>query len=190
MKLLTSLCAAVALLTILSPAGAGELKSGLQKGKFIDAFDVVKCAGAPNDGVAIGEELCYRCKYDSRPMVMVFARTSDEKLAALAKQLDESVAKNSAKKLSAFVNLVGEDRDELEANAKELGETNKLENVPVVVPVEYENGPANYGINPEADVTVILAAGGKVLANHALAEGELNDDAVKAILADVPKLLK
>jgi len=39
-------------------------------------------------------------------------------------------------------------------------------------------------------VTVILAVGGKVVANHAFEAGKLNDKAVKAILADVPKILK
>ncbi|HET6880102.1 MAG TPA: hypothetical protein VFI31_08100 [Pirellulales bacterium] len=39
---------------------AGTLKSGPQVGDAVDAFDVVKCAGADNDGVRIGRQLCYR----------------------------------------------------------------------------------------------------------------------------------
>jgi hypothetical protein len=169
---------------------AGELKSGLEPGKDIDAFDVVKCAGAIDDGVDVGAQLCYRCKYGSRPMVMVFARTANDELVALTKQLDKAVAKHEKEKLAAFVNLLGEDRDSLEAKAKELGEGNEIKMVPIVVPVEFENGPEVYGINPEADVTVILASNGKVVANHALAEGELNEESVKKIIDDLPKTLK
>ncbi|HQU46869.1 MAG TPA: hypothetical protein VNH11_25160 [Pirellulales bacterium] len=39
---------------------AGALKSGPQVGDFVEAFQVVKCAGAENDGVPVGRELCYR----------------------------------------------------------------------------------------------------------------------------------
>lgn len=40
-------------------AAAADLKSGLQVGEFVGAFDVVKCAG-PEDGVQEGQQLCYR----------------------------------------------------------------------------------------------------------------------------------
>lgn len=41
-------------------AVAAELKSGLQEGDFVGPFDVVKCAGAEEDGVKQGRQLCYR----------------------------------------------------------------------------------------------------------------------------------
>jgi hypothetical protein len=39
---------------------AEELKSGLPVGKSVPAFQVVKCGGAPKDGVKEGQQLCYR----------------------------------------------------------------------------------------------------------------------------------
>jgi hypothetical protein len=48
-----------ALLAGAATAGAADLKSGLQEGSFVGAFDVVKCAGA-DDGVREGRQLCYR----------------------------------------------------------------------------------------------------------------------------------
>lgn len=39
---------------------AGTLKSGPQVGDSVEAFQVVKCAGAEDDGVRMGQELCYR----------------------------------------------------------------------------------------------------------------------------------
>lgn len=188
MKVLTSVCVAL-MLAGASLAIAAELKSGVQPGDAIGAFDVVKCAGAADDGVSTGDKLCYRCKYGGRPMVMVFTRTTDGKVADLVKKLDAAVAKNSDEKLAAFVNLLGEDQEALESQAKKFASKTKVENVPVVVPVEFENGPDNYGINPKAEVTVILAVKGAVVANHAVS-GELNDKTIDAILADVPKLLQ
>lgn len=51
---------AAAVLWCAAAAQAEELKSGLQVGKGLPAFDVVKCGGAPTDGVAEGKTLCYR----------------------------------------------------------------------------------------------------------------------------------
>ena len=39
---------------------AEDVKSGLQVGKPIPAFQVVKCGGAADDGVKTGAQLCYR----------------------------------------------------------------------------------------------------------------------------------
>ena len=190
MRLMQTFLAGVALLAGMSFALAAELKSGKQPGDAIGAFDVVKCAGSEDDDVKLGDKLCYRCKYGGRPMVMVFSRTSDDSVRGLVTKLDSAVAKNSDDQLAAFVNLLGDNEDALEAHAKELGKKAKAPRVPIVVPVEYENGPADYGINPDAEVTVILAVKGKVVANHAYGPGKLNDKAVDKILSDVPKLLQ
>ena len=185
MKRMTSLCAAVALLVTAASVNAEEAKSGLKQGERIGAFDVVKCAGAEDDGVALGKTLCYRCKYGTRPMVMVFTRNPDE-VAGLVKQLDGAVAQNSDKGLKAFVNVLSTDRDAAEKQAKKIGQGSK--NVPVVVPVEFENGPANYGINPKVETTVIIAEGGKVTASLAL--DNLDEQAAKKVLTEVQNLVK
>jgi len=187
MKTALTFCTTLALLA--SVAVAAELKSGLEPGKPIGPFDVVKCAG-PDDKVKVGDELCYRCKYGQRPMVMVFSRSSDAKVAALVKKLDGAVEANSAKQLAAFVSLLGADREALEAKAKQFSTSAKVANVPLVVPVEFENGPADYGINPDADVTIIVAKNSKVMANHAFAKGGLDDAGISAVLADVEKLVQ
>jgi hypothetical protein len=121
---------------------------------------------------------------------MVFARKSDAALASLARQIDEAMAKSEDKKLSSFINLLGADREALEQAAKDLAAKNKLNNVPVVVPVEFEDGPKDFGINPKADVTVMLYVRQKVVANHAFGPGEFNEKAVSAVVADIPKILK
>lgn len=187
MKKVLTICLTLALAA--GVAVAAELKSGLEPGKLIGPFDVVKCAG-PDDNVKVGSELCYRCKYGARPMVMVFSRSTDDKVASLVKKLDGAVAANSSKQLAAFVNLLGSDREALEAKAKEFSASTKASNVPLVVPVEFENGPADYGINPTADVTVIVAKGGKVTANHGFAKGALDDAAIATVLKDAEALVQ
>jgi hypothetical protein len=186
MKRLFSL-AAVALLVV-GVAFAAELKSGLQPGQKIGAFDVKKVAGATDDGVAVGTELCYRCKYGSRPMVMVFTRKTDDKLVDLVKKLDAAVEKNKDVKLAAFVNVLAEDQSAAEKSAKELASAAKSANVPVVVPVEFKNGPDNYGIAPQADLTIIVASDGAVTANHTFETGLSCESCIESVLSDVTKL--
>lgn len=166
------------------------LKSGLQVGEELPAYYVVKAAGAPNDGVEEGSDLCYRCKLGNRPVVMVFARKNDEKLATLVKELDKVVAKNSDKKMASFVNLLGKDKEALNSEAKKLIEKSKAENVAVVVPVDNEKGPEAYKINPDADVTVLIYKNGTVEANHALPAGKLSEKEVKKIIEDTSKILQ
>lgn len=166
---------------------AGELKSGPQAGQGLGAFYVTKCAGAEKDRVDVGEELCYRCKNSRKPQVVVFTRSKDAKVIDLVKQIDAAIKKNKDAKLTSFVNVLGENKGELTKTAKELATTTKATEVPFVVPNEFENGPDNYGINPKAAVTIILADGTKVKANHAFAD--VKELKAEAVLADLKKIL-
>lgn len=170
-------------------AAAEEVKSGLGAGEKIPAFIVAKVGGADADGVEVGKELCYRCKYGARPQVMVFTRTTGGEVASLTKQLNEVVAANADKQLTAFVNVMNADKTAAEKAAKELA-AGGSKNVPVVVPVENENGPANYGINPDAEVTVLIANKMAVVASHGFAPGKFDADALKKVLSEVEGAIK
>jgi hypothetical protein len=189
MKAIVTLSLAL-VLGFASAVVAAELKSGLQPGDLVPAFDVEKCGGAVNDGRSVGDNFCYRCMLGNKPVVMVFARKSDDNLASLAKALDKHVAANADQKLSSFINLIGENPAELKAEAKDFAAKNKLENVALVVPQDNKNGPEEFAINPEAEVTVTIYRQGKVAATHALAPGQLTDDEIKSIIADTGKILK
>lgn len=166
---------------------AGDLKSGPQAGDPLKPFYVTKCAGAEKDGVSEGDELCYRCKNSRKPQVVIFTRSTDPKVIDLVKKIDAAIAKNKDSKLTSFVNVLGDDKDELAASAKSLAKSTAAKQVPFVVPNEFENGPDNYGINPKAQITVILADGTAVKASHAVADAkELKAD---SILADLKKIL-
>ena len=121
---------------------------------------------------------------------MIFARKSDAALASLVKQLDQAIDEHKDDKLKAFVNLLGDDRDRLEADAEKLVKDQKLKNIPVVVPVENEEGPANYGINPDAGLTVLFYRGLEVKANRAFGEKEFSKARVKSLLEDISKIVE
>ena len=184
-----SLALAIALAAV-GTVRAAELTSGLQPGDLVGAFNVEKCGGAVNDGREVGANFCYRCMLGNKPVVMIFARKTDGNLSKLAKQLDKHLAKNSDQKLSSFINLLGSDPAELKSKAKEFAANNELENVALVVPDDNENGPEEFAISPEAEVTVTIYRNGKVAASHALAPGELTDAEIKSIISDTGKILK
>ncbi len=184
-------CLSVAVaLAFAGTARAAELTSGLQPGDLVGAFNVEKCGGAVNDGREVGSNFCYRCMLGKKPTVMVFARKADANLAALAKELDKHVAKNSDQKLSSFINLIGSDPAKLKTQAKDFAAKNELENVALVVPDDVENGPEEFKINPEAEVTVTIYRDGKVEASHAVPAGKLTKQEIESIISDTGKILK
>jgi len=187
MKKLASV--AVALALVAGTVFAAEFKSGLQPDQKIPPFYVTKVAG-PEDGVTVGQNLCYRCKYGARPQVMIFSRVADERVAGLVKKLDEAIAKNDAKQLKVFVNILGESRDAADAAAKKFAASTKAANVPVVVPDEFTNGPDNYGINPKAELTIIIANQSTVVANHAFEKDSFCESCLDKVLADVASTVK
>ena len=163
------------------------VKSGPQDGDRLGAFYVTKVAGAENDGVDEGQNLCYRCKNGARPQVIVFTRSTDPKVAKLVQKLDKAIAENEDSQLRVFVNLLGEDKEDLTDQAKKFAAKSSAKNVPIVVPNEFENGPDNYGINAKAAVTITLASDMGVKASHAVTKAsELNVDSV---LSDLQKIL-
>ncbi len=187
MKRVVSCFVAVALL-MSSVVVAEDIKSGLEKGANIGPFYVTKCAGAEEDGVDAGKNLCYRCKNGSRPQVMIFTRSTDESVVKLVKAMEEQLKKHEDAQLRAFVNVLGESKDEASDEAKKLAEATKAENVPFVVPNEVENGPEDYGINAKAAVTIIIANESKVVANYAVASAKELD--VDAVMSSLEKALK
>jgi hypothetical protein len=121
---------------------------------------------------------------------MIFARKHDAALASLVKEIDKAVAEQKDKKLASFVSFLGSDADGLKAAVKKFGEENKIENVALVVAKDQPNGPKNFEVSSDAEVTVMLYTGMKVKANHAIKPGGLSKDVVKQIVADVAKILE
>jgi hypothetical protein len=167
-------------------SGGGGVRGGGGHG----AFTVTKVAGNPDDGVADGRNLCYRCKMGQRPVVMVFARSADEKLAKLLKKIEEEVEEHQDEKLSSFVNMIGTDAESLKKAAADFVAKHGLKRIAFVVPDETKDGPPDLKIAPDADVTVICYREGTVQANHAFTKGGLSDDKIDAVVAASCKLVE
>jgi hypothetical protein len=159
-----------------------EVTSGPQVGDPVGAFIVTKVTGNPDDGVESGKTLCYRCKMGARPVVMVFARSADEKLAKLLKKIEEEVEEHQSEKLTSFVNMIGTDANALKQAADDFAAKHGLKRIAFVVPEHPEHGPPEFKIAPDADVTVICYKGGMVKANHAFPKGGLTDEKIKAVV--------
>jgi hypothetical protein len=164
-------------------AQAEEPKSGLKEGAPVAAFNVRDVTGP-----AQGETLCYRCRYGGRPVVSIFTRSLDDQTAQLIKKLDEQVGQNEEKQMRAFVVLLTDDADSAEEQLKKVAQAQGIKNVPLTV-FDGEAGPAEYKINKDADVTVLMWNKSKVEANRGFAKGELDAKAIPVILEDTKKIL-
>lgn len=172
---------AAAMVMAVAVVASAEVTSGPQVGEKVGAFEVTKIAGNPDDGVAEGRTLCYRCKMGGRPVVMVFARTADEKLAKLLKKIEEEIEEHQTEKLAGFVNMIGAEPESLKKAAAEFATKHGIKRIAFVVPEDAKDGPPDLKIAPDADVTVICYKGGMVQANHAFAKGGLSDDTIAAV---------
>ena len=182
MKKVLAMVAAAALCC--SFAVADELKSGLEVGAAVNPFYVQDVTG-PSAGK---DPLCYRCQYGNRPVVAIFTRKVDDKVAALVKEVDSKVAKSGDKKMAAFVVVLSDDPAANEAKLKDLAKKQGIK-VPLTT---FENaaGPEEYKISKDAEVTVMEWVKGKIKVTHSFAAGKLNDEGIKAVISDTAKILE
>ena len=159
----------------------------LKEGDSIGAFYVTKVAGAEDDGVEKGEQLCYRCRYGSSPMVMVFARKTAGKVNQLVKELDAAISENESEGLKGLVTLMGEDASALKETAAKVAKKTGAKKIPMVVAKDNVSGPSNYKIGADAAVTVIVAKKGSVVASHSFDSAKSVD--VAAVMGEVKKML-
>ena len=57
------------------------------------------------------------------------------------------------------------------------------------MPDANENGPDEFAINPQVEVTVTIYRNGKVKASHAIPAGGLTKQQIRTIIADTAKIL-
>jgi hypothetical protein len=185
---------------LLSAQEQETLPSGPKEGKLLPrAFDCYTLNGPKENQ---GRYHCLVCRYGLNPTVLVFAREQDEAkdvgLKALLKRLEDAVGKDdlhagviflSPDAQSSVTNPKEDDpaklveeakrRDELHARLSARAENFKGVDV-AVMPAD---GPKDYGIDPRADVTVVVCAKQRVLMSRGYRGGALNDAAIDAIMA-------
>ena len=166
----------------------GDAASGepLKPGDAIGAFYVTKVAGAEDDGVEPGDSLCYRCRYGSSPMVMIFARRTGGKLTRLVKELDLAVVENQEFKLRGLLTLMGDDVAVLKGVGKEIVSAAGAKMVPVVIADDVQTGPLNYRLRSDVEVTIVVAKDSQVVATYVAAESQID---LSAVMLDLKQIL-
>lgn len=161
--------------------------TSLRQGDSVGVFYVTKVAGADHDGVRPGEQLCYRCRYGSSPMVMVFARRTGGRVTELVKRIDRAVFSNRKRRLKGLVTMMGDSSSAVKAAAGEVAAAAKVEHVPIVVAKELQTGPLNYKLPADADVTVVVAKDSQVVKTHTFTSEKVD---IAAVMNEVEKILE
>ena len=174
----------LALTAFVNTCQAAELESGLRVGDYPHAFYVSDVTGP-----SAGQTLCYRCRYGARPVVSIFARSTDASVMKLVKQIDDVVATNyKEQQMAAFVILLTDrpknHKKSLIAAAKEQ----QLSHTPLTT-YPKTDGPRKYRIHEDAAVTVVMWVDGDVKSNHTFAKGKLTDEAIRRVVGDTSKIL-
>ncbi|HEV3165831.1 MAG TPA: hypothetical protein VGZ22_17515 [Isosphaeraceae bacterium] len=118
-------------------------------------------------------------------MVCVFARKTSEPLTSLVKQIDEKIGENG--QLKSFVVVLTSKGDKTADDLKKLAKDASIKHVPLTM-LQDPAGPPDYELAKDADITVLMWKGHKVKVNRAY-KGELTDQEVRTIVADIPKVL-
>lgn len=175
--------AVVASLLVAAAGAADPIKAGPQKGeKLPGPFHPLNI-----NGENAGEKACLYCRYGMSPVVMVFARSATPEVITLAKKLEAEVKKHQDAELNACVVFCSDDgglKSQLEAIVSKEGLKD------VTLAIDNPAGPKGYNIAKEADVVVLLYKDRKVIANHAYRKGEICNDCVEKIIAEIPSLVK
>jgi hypothetical protein len=173
--------ALIAVALALGVASAAYPKPGPQVGEKVIPFHPLNCTGDH-----AGEKYCLICKNGDNPVVMIFARHVTPELTRLIKRIDEATDKNKKCSMGSFV-VVLSDSDNLEKELKELAKKEKIQHC--ILAIDDPEGPRDYDMSHEAEVTVVLYSMMTVKANHTFKKGELSDKRIEAIVADLAKIL-
>ena len=175
--------AVVAVGLSLSWAGAQEkLKSGPQVGTEVPGpFHPLNVTGE-----AAGKKKCLYCAAGGNPVAVVFARELTPEVKSLIKQIDQATAKNAGKDMCSFA-VFCSDNEKLADQLKDFATQEKVDKM--VLAIDNPAGPTKYSISQDAAVTVFFYEALTVKANHAFRSGELNDAAVRRIVADVKTII-
>src|SRR5437868_3487379 len=145
--------------------------SGVPVGKRPGPYSFLVATGPQR-----GQQTCYICEQheNNKPAAVVFARNLSDPLGKLLGKLEAAGAAPAAKDSGYKVWMTQlADKADLDVLAK-WAQKQGLKGVPVGA-FEDADGPPSYKLAKDADVTVILFAKQKVVANFALRAGELTD---------------
>jgi hypothetical protein len=175
---------------------AAPLQPRYKVGDSLQLFVHEHHVTGPNPGIG-----CYLvCTYSTRPVVMVYTRDINDAVIRLIKKLDTATRNHQQERLGSYVVLFCHSYDRA-AELKALAEKEKIQHTLLAMVVfnesrfmedvdrpRQEQFEARFGA--EAETTVILATSKRVVkACSAYRKGELTDQGIDRILAELPKIL-
>jgi hypothetical protein len=168
------------LLVLVADVSADPVRSGPAAGEKVPGpFRPLHVTG-PNAGA----RLCLYCKYGANPVAVVFARQLTMPVVVLLQKLDAITAAHGDCSMGSYAVFLNES-PQMIAALKQAGSQAQIRSTILTV----DAGPPSYNLSPDADVTVLLYTHRQVKANYAFRAGELNAQAINAIVADVAKIL-
>ena len=182
---LTTTLALLTFVCVSSSTGlkAATLRSGLQEGDYPLAYYVSDVTGP-----RAGQRLCYRCNYGSRPVVNIFIRNMNERVASLVKEIDNIVAENEDRGMAAFVVVLTDEPARHEESLRTTAQRYRIRHSPLTV-FNNTSGPGKYKLSEAADVTVMMWVDDEVKVNHAFRSADLSGESIARVVADTAKIL-
>ena len=175
--------ASFAVLACIGLVMAGEVKSGPQVGQNVGAFHPFNVFNAESSELC-GKENCIVCQYGSKPVALVFARSTSKSVAELVKKLDATVAKAGQEKMGAAVIFLSSE-DNIKDSVSNMQKDAGVKNVSLAV--DGPKGPEAYKVSKDADVTVILYNKKKVVANHSF--DKFDSEGVEKVAGSLSRLM-
>lgn len=121
-------------------------------------------------------------------MFCVFARTTDDNLASLAKKVEKQLATGRGLGMKGFLVILSDDATKSAAALRKLAEKQGIKHMPLTVYSKVA-GPKKYKIAKDAEITVITWKKGKVMSNHSFAKGKLDKKGIATIAKSINALV-
>lgn len=161
---------------------AGDVTSGPQVGDKLGDFKALGFSGPQAD-----KEFKFLTEAKGKATLVVFVQKITRPALQFLRPVDDYAAKEE--KLSTHIVWLTGDKGDTDETKKFLERAKGSLNLqaPVSICLEGKEGPASYGLNDMAAITVLIAKEGKVVANFAYADP--NGTVAKDVIAAAAKAL-
>jgi hypothetical protein len=146
-------------------------------------------------GPRAGQTGALLCTYASQPIVVVYTREITAPVIRLIKKTDAAIERHRVHASATYRDNLGSyvvficdsnQREKREAELKAIAEKEKIQNV--VLSLIVDDG-LQKKLGNDAETTVLLAYRAFTKTSHAFRKGELNDQHIDRLLADLPKIM-
>jgi len=168
------------ILTLMAVAAGEPCVSGVPVGQRPGPYSFLIATGPDR-----GKQECYVCAQADKPTVIVFGRALSPATGKLLAAIDAEVIASKDPRLKCWFTQLTDAAD-LDALGK-WSQTHGLKSLTVGA-CEDADGPPGYKLSPEAEVTVLMFVGRKVVGNVALRADELTAERIAEVRAGVAKI--